>query len=92
MISRTYKIIITKQVEKFIRKQDKPTQLRIVKAVKELPNGDVKKLKGYENLLRLRVGDIRVIFEKQDEEYRMILIDIGNRGQIYNKYQVNPCE
>lgn len=85
-MSKRYKIVITKQVEKFIRKQDKITQTRIVKAVYDLPEGDIKRLKGYENFFRLRIGDIRVIFEKQDEEYRIILIDIGNRGQIYNKY------
>lgn len=85
-MSKKYKVVVTKQVEKFIRKQDRPTQIRIVKAVNELPDGDVKKLKGYEGFFRFRVGDIRVIFEKQDEEYRIILIDIGNRGQIYNKY------
>lgn len=85
-MTRKYKIVITKQVEKFIKKQDKPTQVRIIKAVNELPDGDVKKLKGYESFFRLRIGDIRVVFEKQDEEYKIILIDIGNRGQIYNKY------
>lgn len=85
-MSKKYKVVVTKQVEKFIRKLDKPTQVRIVKAVNELPDGDVKKLKGYEGFFRLRVGDIRVIFDKQDEEYKIILIDIGNRGQIYNKY------
>lgn len=85
-MSKRYKIVITKQVEKFIRKQDKITQTRIVKAVYDLPEGDIKRLKGYENFFRIRIGDIRVIFEKQDEEYRIILIDIGNRGQIYNKY------
>ena len=48
--------------------------------------GDVKKLKGYENYYRLRVGDIRIIFEKEDDKIKIIVIDIGNRGQIYNKY------
>ena len=85
-MSKKYELVITKQVEKFIKKQDKPTQIRVIKAVKELPEGDVKKLKGYENFYRLRVGDIRIIFEKKDDEYIIILIDIGNRGQIYNKY------
>ncbi|MDA3733595.1 type II toxin-antitoxin system RelE/ParE family toxin [Niameybacter massiliensis] len=80
-MSKKYELVITKQVEKFIKKQDKPTQIRVIKAVKELPEGDVKKLKGYEKFYRLRVGDIRIIFEKKDDEYIIILIDIGNRGQ-----------
>lgn len=85
-MSKKYELVITKQVEKFIKKQDKPTQIRVIKTVKELPEGDVKKLKGYENFYRVRVGDIRIIFEKKDDEYIIIFIDIGNRGQIYNKY------
>ena len=40
----------------------------------------------YENYYRLRVGDIRIIFEKEDDKLKIIVIDIGNRGQIYNKY------
>ena len=32
---------------------------------------------------RLRVGDFRVIFEKNDNELIIVVIDIGNRGQIY---------
>lgn len=81
-----YKFIVAKQAEKFIRKQTKQVQLRIIQAIKALPLGDVKKLKGYENLFRLRIGDIRIIFEKDDNEYKIIVIDAGNRGQIYNKY------
>lgn len=37
-------------------------------------------------MIRLRIGDIRIIFEKDDNEYKIIVIDAGNRGQIYNKY------
>jgi len=48
-----------------------------------LPKGDVKKLKGYE-YYRLRVGDFRVIFTKNDKELVILIIDIGNRGQIYD--------
>jgi len=47
-----------------------------------LPKGDVKKLKGYE-YYRLRVGDFRVIFTKNDEELVILVIDIENRGQVY---------
>lgn len=78
-----YKITITKKAEKFIKKHDKTAQKRILKAIYELPLGDIKKLKGIEDLYRLRVGDFRVILEKKDEELIIIIIDVGNRGQIY---------
>ncbi|WP_340162580.1 type II toxin-antitoxin system RelE family toxin [Thermoclostridium caenicola] len=48
-----------------------------------MPKGDVKKLKGYA-YYRLRVGDFRVIFTKNDKELVILVIDIGNRGQIYD--------
>jgi mRNA interferase RelE/StbE len=85
-MNNAYDIKLLKDVEKFIRKQSKEIQKRIIEAIYKLPEGDVKKLKGYEKFFRLRVGDIRIIFEKDNEIYRIIVIDIGNRGQIYNKY------
>lgn len=36
---------------------------RIVKAIEKLPDTEnVKKLKGYDNVFRLRVGDYRIIY------------------------------
>ncbi|MGL5752085.1 MAG: type II toxin-antitoxin system RelE family toxin [Paraclostridium sp.] len=81
-----YSIELLKDVEKFIKKQDKQTQKRIILAIKKLHQGDVKKLKGYINYYRMRVGDLRITFQKEDEKLKIIVIDIGNRGQIYNKY------
>ncbi len=85
-MSNSYTIEILKNVEKFIRKQNKDTQKRIISAIYSLPNGDVKKLKGFDNYYRMRIGDIRIIFEKEDRNLKIVVIDIGNRGQIYNRY------
>ncbi len=78
-----YRLTITKRAEKFIKKHDKDTQKRILNAIIELPNGDIKKLKGIDEIFRLRVGDFRVLFRKNDEELVIIVVDIGNRGEIY---------
>ncbi len=79
-----YKIIIKKKAKKFIDKLPKNERLRIAKAIEMLPNGeDIKKLKGYENLLRLRVGDYRIIYTVDHGELVVIVVDAGNRGQIY---------
>ena len=44
-----------------LKKQDKPTQKRIVTAISKLPlEGDIKKLQGVEGY-RLRVGNFRVL-------------------------------
>lgn len=49
-----------------MNKQDQTTKIRIVSAINRLPEGDVKRLQGTEKY-RLRVGDFRVIFDKQGE-------------------------
>ena len=70
----------SKQAVKFLSKQDKITQMRIISAINQLPNGNVKKLQG-RTVYRLRVGNFRVIF---DFSGNIICInEIDNRGQIY---------
>lgn len=82
-----YKIVIKKKAKKFIDKLPKNERLRIVKAIELLPNGeDIKKLKGHNDLLRLRVGDYRIVYAVNHGELVVIVIDVGNRGEIYNKY------
>ena len=82
-----YKIVIKKKAKKFIDKLPKNDRFRIVKAIESLPNGeDIKKLKGHNELFRLRVGDYRIIYTVKYGELIVIVIDVGNRGEIYNKY------
>ena len=50
-----YKIIIRPKALKFIEKQDKIQKLRIYKAIYNLPNGDIKKMVGCNDVYRLRV-------------------------------------
>lgn len=84
-----YKIIIKKKAKKFIDKLPKNERLRVAIAIEQLPNGeDIKKLKGEKNkgLLRLRVGDYRIIYSVDNGKLIIYVIDAGNRGEIYNKY------
>ena len=82
-MNNNYNIKLTKKAEKFIKKQDKDTQKRIIKAIIELPEGDIKRLKGMGETYRLRVGDFRVLFDKNDKELVIVVIDVGIRGQVY---------
>ena len=83
---QTYKIKYNKAALKFLDKQDKKQRLRIYKAIYQLPNnGDIKRLKGYNNKYRLRVGDFRIIYDKFDNELIISIINIDNRGQAYNQ-------
>lgn len=82
-----YKIIIQKAAEKFLKKQPKKIQERLLAAIYKLPEGtDIKKLQGHD-MYRMRVGNIRVLYIV-DEVIKIISIEnIDNRGDIYKKLQ-----
>ncbi|MGM0466447.1 MAG: type II toxin-antitoxin system RelE family toxin [Acidobacteriota bacterium] len=45
---------------------------------------NIKKLKGTkENYYRLRVGNYRVIFKKEEERLIIIIVRIGHRKEVY---------
>ena len=84
-----YTIDIKKRAEKFIVKLPKPEKERVLKAIYQLPEGeDIKQLKGNKNkgLLRLRIGDYRIIYSIDHGKLIVYVIDAGTRGEIYNRY------
>ena len=87
LIQMTYEYNIRKKAMKFICKQDKKQQVRLLKAIYVLPTiGDVRKMAGENNLYRLRIGDFRILFEMSSKSDTVTLIDVtnaDNRGQIY---------
>nr|AAA64591.1 ORF2 [Bacillus thuringiensis serovar morrisoni] len=72
---------------KFIAKQEKGIQKRIAEGLKGLlkipPEGDIKSMKGYTELYRLRIGTFRILFEINHDEKVIYIQAIGNRGDIY---------
>lgn len=82
-VVRSIEADYTKQAESFLEKQTERQTARIKQAVSNLPAGDVKKLKGIENAYRLRVGSVRILFEKDGNVIHVIKID--NRGDVYKK-------
>ncbi len=82
-----YHIIIKKKAKKFIDKLSMNERKRIVCAIELLPNGeDIKKLKGYDELFRLRVGEYRIIYSVDNGKLIVYVVDAGSRGDIYKKY------
>ncbi|HIY03234.1 MAG TPA: type II toxin-antitoxin system RelE/ParE family toxin [Candidatus Blautia faecipullorum] len=81
-----YQIIIEKKAEKFIRKQGKKTQERLIKAICRLPDGtDIKKLRGQE-MYRMRVGNYRVLYTVDDGIKVITVENIDNRGDVYKRF------
>lgn len=83
----SYTIVIDKKVESFIKKQSKPIAKRIAEAISNLaenhrPPGS-KKLQGYDNEYRIRVGDIRILYTVEDKLITIIIFKAGYRGDVY---------
>ena len=73
-----------------LKKLDKPTARRIVDYMDERisemdnPRSTGKALTGpLEGLWRYRVGDCRVICDIQDGALRVLLVQLGNRREVY---------
>lgn len=84
-----YQIIIKKKAKKFVDKLPQKERERVSPAIEKLPNGeDIKHLKGDKNkgLLRLRVGNYRIIYTVDNGKLIVYVIDADNRGDIYKRY------
>jgi len=77
------KISFEKKAIKNIKKLDKAFRERILSAIDMLPKGDVKKLKGYIDLFRLRVSDYRIVFSVDGENMR--IYSVLPRGEAYRR-------
>ncbi|HIV86111.1 MAG TPA: type II toxin-antitoxin system RelE/ParE family toxin [Candidatus Monoglobus merdigallinarum] len=79
-----YHIVIKKKAKKFIDKLSAEEKRRVVAEIERLPRGgDIKPLRGYQGLLRLRVGKYRIIYTVDNGKLTVIVIDAENRGQVY---------
>lgn len=80
-----YKIVFQKAALKFMKRQDKKTQERLLRAISQLPMGtDIKKLQGLE-MYRMRVGDMRVLYTIDDIVMVISIENVDNRGDVYKR-------
>lgn len=79
------------QIEKFIRKLDSKTALKIILILQniiqlDLKKYDIEKMSGYKNLFRIRVGKIRIVFRKNREKKQGEPVCIEFRGKVYKNF------
>ena len=60
---------------------DVPARQRVRQGIEKLPEGDVKRLKGYTDLYRLRMGDWRILFTMIASN--ILVEDVLPRGDAY---------
>ncbi|MBI3956094.1 type II toxin-antitoxin system RelE/ParE family toxin [Candidatus Gottesmanbacteria bacterium] len=84
-----YTVVLLKKHHKEIAKLSPSEQGRVytsLKALEDNPRPPGKKIAAFRGLpkgLRLRIGDIRVIFTVNDITKQVFVVEIGRRGDIY---------
>lgn len=86
---KRYNVVLTQTAEKELRRLPSRVIEKIVIVLKSLeenprPAG-CKKLKGYKNLWRIRVGDYRLIYAIEEVIMLVDVREIGHRKDIYDK-------
>lgn len=85
----SYTLLFRKQSIKQVSRLAKTDQKRLIVAFGKLGENpldrtlDVKKLKGTKSSFRLRVGDVRAIFELDTKRKEIFVWEVGYRGDIY---------
>lgn len=82
-----YQIIITKKPEKTLHKLPRNVVNRLAQAIDTLADNprpaDCKKLVGYDNLYRMRVGDWRISYAIEEDQLIVLVLEVAARGSAY---------
>ena len=84
-----WRVVVDDRARKDLRRMDPPTRVRILSAIERLAQGaelagDVKRLRGSGDY-RLRVGDWRVRFERDDRQLTIVVVRVLPRGRAYDR-------
>ncbi|MEM8777739.1 MAG: type II toxin-antitoxin system RelE/ParE family toxin [Cyanobacteria bacterium P01_G01_bin.49] len=83
----SYQVKFSRSARKQFRKLSLDIQKRIQAKIDELAieprSNRVKKLRGEDNLYRIRVGDYRVVYEIEDDVLLIIVIRVKHRSEVY---------
>jgi mRNA interferase RelE/StbE len=87
MSKSRWQVIIHRKAERILKRLDGDLLERIRQAIRGLaseprPPG-YKKLTGYENFYRIRVGDWRIIYAIEDKQLIVLVLEISPRGGVY---------
>lgn len=86
-MSKSYQVVFEKKYTKDLKHIHHIYHKAIMKAALSLgenprPEGYLK-LKGADNLFRIRVGPYRIIYTIQDDKLIVLVLEIGDRKEIY---------
>ena len=90
-LSGRYQVKFTKSARKEFQRLPKRIQARVVEALSFLAGNpysellQIKKLRGVDELYRIRIGDYRLVYTIEAEELIVILVKIGHRREVYRR-------
>lgn len=82
-----YSIEVSATAEKQLRKLSQKDQISVLKRIQELsweprPNRS-RKLRGQDNIYRVRVGYYRILYSIEDKHLTIIILKVGHRRDVY---------
>ncbi len=82
-----YRLDYRKSVEKDLRKIPSKDLNRIVNRIQSLSNNPhpdySTKIKGHQNLYRIRQGNYRVVYSVDSQELQVLIIHVAHRKDVY---------
>jgi len=87
----TYRIEFVKSAAKEFKRLPEKVRSKTLEALRFLsqnPYSDllnIKKLKGAEQLYRIRIGDYRVVYEVRSDVLLIVVIKVGHRSEVYRR-------
>ena len=89
MPNSRYRVNLTPAAQRALRRLDRPIRSRVLGALTALgadphPHG-AKTLQGGDGLLRVRVGDYRVVYSVHEDQLLVLVVVLGHRSVVYRK-------
>ncbi|MBY0275467.1 type II toxin-antitoxin system RelE/ParE family toxin [Candidatus Binatia bacterium] len=83
----SYRVEVSATAERQIRKLPHADQVRVVSVIQTLateprPSG-CRKLSGYDDVFRVRVGRYRVLYSVEGRRLIIIVLKVGDRKDVY---------
>ena len=85
-----YRIEVSATAEKQIRKLGKKDQIAVLRGIRQLsteprpPNS--RKMSGYDDVYRIRVGQYRVLYSVENKKLVIIILKVGRRRDVYRQF------
>lgn len=83
----SFDIEVSRTAEKQIKKLGREDQIRVLRTIRGLadeprPRG-CRKLRGYDDIFRIRVGTYRVIYSVDEGRIVIVILKVGHRREVY---------